>query len=120
MNLKNEKKINMMLDEVQKRSKERNITHTMLCDKFFDLFKKLDIPRSNLEGVSGTLSIHADRYPKAYKYKAMGTVVDFIIKKNGVIDITDCYRGDVKNVDVWKLNLTESVEKLILNKYRRF
>lgn len=70
---KNREKIAAILDDVQKRSKERTITVDTIFAYPQKIVKELGIAKCHLEGSTFCVDPNAQDYPKAYSYTPKST-----------------------------------------------
>jgi len=73
VNEKNTEKIEAAIAEVQEKARERCIDATdvsIACDR---IWVRLGVAKTALEGVSFSVDLWAQNFPKAYKYRAEST-----------------------------------------------
>jgi len=67
--------------EAEGRAATRCISPKDIFDAITKIEKKLEVPKTALEGVSFTVDIHAQNFPRAYKYRAEST--QFTLTRQG-------------------------------------
>lgn len=88
---KNATRIQSILDQVQTRSKVRNIDVWDVYGYVEKFFKTVTVQKSVLDGVRVTINPNAQTFPNAYKYVPSGTV--FTIQfKGGKMYLCDVQR----------------------------
>lgn len=75
---RNTERLNATLDAVQRRCRTRliNADHLIRLSKHYHHVLQRYFKVKDFEGLSLSLSPHADKYPKAYKYRPEGTTVE--------------------------------------------
>jgi len=116
----NRDRIQSIIDEVQKRSREREICYNDIEKYVGILEEKLDIPKKDMEGVVAHIDIHAQDFPRAYQYKASST--HFIVerKKSGW-NLADVFRQDTRGENSrFLVTLTDAAKQKIIESHERF
>ena len=68
-------KLTEALNQVQARCKERTVTAEQILTAFDSITKGLNIPKKSMNGIKVTFDLNAQRFPNAYKYQPMSTIV---------------------------------------------
>ena len=89
---KNAKKIQSVLDEVQKRAKVRKATVFDVYSFVKKIFDTVKVPKKLLDGVSVRCDTNAQTFPRVYKYVPESTIFKISVK-NGKPYLSDIYRG---------------------------
>ena len=86
------------IDAAEGRSTERTITAYDVIESLRSVENSLNIPKKHLEGVSVTIDVNAQRFPKAYRYTPESTIFSATWRK-GSWRVTDIYRGECRSPD---------------------
>lgn len=81
INETNRERINAAIAEVEGRATARTITYDDVVRACAVIEKRLGIAKKDLEGVEYSVDIHAQTFPRAYKYRAEST--QFHVKREG-------------------------------------
>lgn len=93
INETNKAKIETVIQEVEGKASVRTITYNDIVKATQRIEKKLGIPKKYMEGVRYDVDLHAQNFPKAYKYRAESTqfIVEFSKGKWRLISIERYY-----------------------------
>lgn len=100
---KNRERIQNIIDEIQKRCKERLISFDDIVQATQDVERVLDIPKKYLDGVVVVCDINAQKLPNSYKYTAYSTQFTIFYKSG---------RWRVKYIKRWYLSQTDKKYRL--------
>lgn len=113
-------KLNTVLDEVQNRCRERTVTAQQIMDALDDITKTLNIPKKAMEGVSVSIDLNAQHFPRAYKYEPMSTIVEAIYGK-GKWSVVRIYRGKTRVPSKrYLVAHTENSKTALVNRFSSF
>jgi hypothetical protein len=89
----NRDRITAAIREVEGKAYTRTVEYADLVRATQRIEKKLGVPKVHLEGVKYDVDIHAQNFPKKYKYKAESTqfVVEFSKGKWRLVSIERAY-----------------------------
>lgn len=73
INKTNKMRIEAIITEAQGRARERLLTFADIVKATEKIEKKLGITKKSLEGTIADIDIHAQDFPRAYKYRAEST-----------------------------------------------
>lgn len=112
----NRGKIEAMIEEAQKRARERKVDFDDIVKALDDIEKSLGIAKKSMIGITADIDIHAQDFPKAYKYTPESTQVMLVRKTSG---------WDLISVERWhtrkdghriELKLTDEAKEAIIRK----
>lgn len=106
------------LDEAQNRASVRTITYTQLLHMLEWVNDYLGISKKSMEGVSVRLDYHSQKFPSAYKYQPMSTIV-WATFKSGSWRITKIERDTCLDTGRAVIFHTESSKAAILDRFSR-
>ena len=110
--------IDAAIDAVESRAKVRTISAANIIDDVIEIINRLDIPKKYLAGTVATIDHNAQRFPSAYRYVPMSTVVTVEFDKTGNPRLTDI-RRDRCVTNKYTLTLSESAKDALLSKATR-
>lgn len=117
VNEANMSKIEAVINEVQGRSTERLITSDNIVKELDTVEKKLGITKKAMEGIQVDIDVHAQDFPKAYKWTPMSTRF-CATYRGGKWRVTDIGRHACRK---WGKNIivkhTEDSQKAIMEKF---
>lgn len=110
VNIKNEDKIKLLLDEVQKRSYVRNIEYSTIVEYKNEVERKFAIKGKTCAGFKVYIDPFAQRYPNSYKGRPEST--QFALEYNGrewfVSEVGRKYTGD-SSFELSNINMTSDM-----------
>ena len=119
INVKNQEKVEKLLDDVQKKSRTRTISYQDILDAVEDIEKKFNMcSKKSKIGLKVFFNKHMQKFPNAYKYTPRGTEVILEYFSSGffITKISREFCG--KSYDyTYVYNLTEKMKNDILNSY---
>lgn len=77
----NKTRIEAIIEEAQGRARERLLTFDDIVKATEEIEKKLGITKKSLEGTIADIDIHAQDFPRSYKYRAEST--QFLVEYRG-------------------------------------
>lgn len=115
INETNKAKIETIIQEVEGKASMRTITYNDIIKATQHIEKKLGIPKKYMEGVRYDVDLHAQNFPKAYKYRAESTqfTVEFSKGKWRLVSIGRCYTRTAGH-DYKCLTMPEETKKAII------
>ena len=117
---KNLPKIQSILDDVQKRSRERTITAGSIREACQQIENKLGITKSHMEGITAIVDLNAQDFPRAYKYRAESTHFQ-IVRGKSAWYLVDVYRDYTRRpAQKYVLSLTDVAKKSIISAHTSF
>ena len=120
INEKNLPVIQTIIDDVQKRSRERTITAESIRAAIRQIEHKLAIPKSHMEGIIAVVDLNAQDFPRAYKYRAESTQFK-IIKGKSAWYLVDVYRDYTRRpAQKYVLSLTDVAKESIISAHTSF
>lgn len=114
VNVKDSEKIKEMLDEIQRRTTERNMSPFIIKDVSELAERKLDslnIPKKERAGAK--VFYGYEKFPKAYKYIANGTL--FTLERMSSGWFMTCLKRDNCMWENNRLELTETQKKIVMD-----
>ena len=116
----NKAKIDEMIKKAEGRATMRTITYKDIVDAIAKIEKKLDIPKCKMVGIRASVDIHAQNYPRAYKYTAESTHFAMVRKSSGW-DFLGADRCDNRREGhQFLLKLTDEAKQAILDRCEDF
>lgn len=111
----NKDKIKAAIQEVEGKATARTIDYDDLVRATQRIEKRLGIPKKYLEGVRYDVDLHAQNFPKAYKYKAESTqfVIEYLKGKWRLVSIERYYTRTAGH-DYKCLTMPEETKKAII------
>ena len=115
INETNKAKIETSIMEAEGKATMRTITYDDITKATQKIEKKLGIPKKCLEGVRYDVDIHAQNFPKAYKYRAESTqfIVEFSKGKWRLISVERYYTRTAGH-DFKCVTMPEETKKAII------
>lgn len=113
-------KLAAALEAEQGRAKTRTITVEDIQHAAAEVESRLDIPRTKMAGVQADVDIHADIYPRAYKYRPESTQFTLTWTASGCFatHISRCTTGGTRKQ--YAVRLTDDARAAILAAHERF
>ena len=115
VNERNEKKIEDIINDVQRKARIRKINHDSIINAVEDIQYKLDVPKKYLDQISVWVDPHAGKFPKAYKGVPESTQFEITFLK-GKAYLTSVERTDVKK-NRYRFILNETVKEKIVESF---
>ena len=109
------KKVYDAIRENDPRSKERYLTVQLILDNLIQIEKELKVTKKAMNGIKIHADIHAQSFPRSYKYTPYSTHFDAEFK-NGNWILTNISREKCGTVPI-RLYLTEECKKAITERY---
>ena len=113
-------KLNTALDTVQKRCRERTITAQEIMNTLDDITKKLDISKRAMDGVSVEFDLNAQRFPNAYKYTPMSTIVSATYKNGKWTNVQITREQTRRPGKKYCIEHTENSKAALLERFSHF
>ena len=115
INETNKDKIKAAIQEVEGKASARTIDYDDIIRATQRIEKRLGIPKKYLEGVRYDVDLHAQNFPKAYKYKAESTqfVIEYLKGKWRLVSIERYYTRTAGH-DYKCLVMPEETKKAII------
>ncbi|MBR5286391.1 MAG: hypothetical protein IKU30_05770 [Clostridia bacterium] len=104
------------IKDAEGRAKERTITADNVLDWLDDIFKKIDISKKAMDGVTVNVDIHAEALPGAYKWTAYSTQFTAIFKSGGW-RVTGISRSALRRKNRVIVHHTEESKKALIDKW---
>lgn len=115
INETNKDKIKAAIQEVEGKASARTIDYDDLVRATQRIEKKLGIPKKYMEGIRYDVDLHAQNFPKAYKYKAESTqfVIEYLKGKWRLVSIERAYTRTAGH-DYKCLKMPEETKRAII------
>lgn len=112
--------INNVLDYLQRRTRERNITYNDIQASLDVVEEKLGISRAMMNGVHAVVDVNAQTFPRSYKYTPKSTIFHAVHNGRNWV-ILDIKRDKThKETMRAKLNLPQAAKNAIIHKLESF
>ena len=115
INETNKDKIKAAIQEVEGKATARTIDYDDIVRATQRIEKMLGIPKKYLEGIRYDVDLHAQNFPKAYKYKAESTqfVIEYLKGKWRLVSLERYYTRTAGH-DYKCLGMPEETKKAII------
>lgn len=104
------------IEEAEGRARERVLYASEAIAVLLKVEDWLGLKKKDLEGVSVTINVHAQEFPRAYKWKPEATIFSATYK-SGSWRITKIWRDDCRRYPKVMVTHTEQSKKAIVEKY---